>query len=434
MFLDHVRILIEFYTRPVGAVVRSLDRGRLVWGAAFVLLTALLLQAPSWQAERRVTEDIVAAIETPSGLAPEAARAIQMADLERRLAQASRPPAFEWLPTPASALRDAALMAVFATPLAILMTCLLLGAGDWGTYLSRNYSVVLVCMAMAWTAARLPFVPLEFFRMNQWPDPIWGPWAMSASTAIFALFGAFVLRSALGAAWTQAAAGSLLGVASLSAGSYLLRALGGIPYLFLSPWVLYFLWTRFGGSLGSIGDSLRARQNYRRTLEAATLNPHDADAQHQLGLIELQRRNLPKAEQHLREAARIDPHDADYLYQLGRVLRDRGDLAEAEALFERAVRIDSKTASSEVLRDLGGVKVALDKSAEALPLLADYVARREYDPAGLVYYGQALKKEGRPAEAKQAFELAVAAWKTLPKWRAGEMRAWERLARLGLKS
>jgi hypothetical protein len=61
--------------------------------------------------------------------------------------------------------------------------------------------------------------------------------------------------------------------------------------------------------------------------------------------------------------------------------------------------------------------------------LEHYTQHREYDPEGLYYYGSALKAAARPAEAREAFERAVAAVDTAPKYRRGQLRQWASRAR-----
>ena len=110
----------------------------------------------------------------------------------------------------------------------------------------------------------------------------------------------------------------------------------------------------FGGSAASLGGALHSSQNYRRSLEAIRLNPHDADAQYQLGLIELQRRNFPKAEERFRAAIKkIDSGDADSFYHLGLVLKEEAKHQEAHDIFERGVQLNEKASNHEVVRELG---------------------------------------------------------------------------------
>src|ERR1051325_1564323 len=61
------------------------------------------------------------------------------------------------------------------------------------------------------------------------------------------------------------------------------------PYLF-SPFLLFYAFMMFRGDIGDLGFSLRQRQGFRRSMEASTINPRDASAHYQLGLIYQSRR------------------------------------------------------------------------------------------------------------------------------------------------
>ena len=77
--------------------------------------------------------------------------------------------------------------------------------------------------------------------------------------------------------------------------------------------------------------------------------------------------------------------------------------------------------------------VELGHLAESIQTLDRYTSLRPYDPVGLVYYGRALRKAGSEADANASFEKAIEVWGTLPKWRAAELRLWERTARKELR-
>ena len=149
--------------------------------------------------------------------------------------------------------------------------------------------------------------------------------------------------------------------------------------------------------------------------------------------MQVQRRNLAEAEACFRKAVEIDPHDADYAYQLGRVLRDRGQLAEALERFNQAALLNQRTAGGEVWREIGATQLDLGRSRESLAALERYVADREYDPIGLVYYAEALDSSDRSGDARKCFERALEAIRTMPQHRRGELRPWAGRARTGLR-
>jgi tetratricopeptide (TPR) repeat protein len=232
----------------------------------------------------------------------------------------------------------------------------------------------------------------------------------------------------------QAASASVAGLAAAAGASLLFANSGNLVYMLASPWLLYYGYQTFGRDLTSLGGGLSARQNFKRQLEIATVNPRDADAHYQLGLVYVQRRANSEAEASFRRALEIDPNEPDALFQLGSLLRKQpGREAEARTLLERGAQLDPKLASHQVWRELGAVALATGATTEALIHLDRYVNVREYDPEGLVLYGRALKATQKTAEAKAAFERAIEAVKTAPKFRKGELSPWEKQARQELK-
>lgn len=434
--VDHLQILLGFYFRPLASVARVLDEGKLGWAIGIAVVTALLLQGPAHVLQQKRMADILVQAQSEyRATADEVEGPRQSAkavELQRKIASAHAP-AFSWWPDATGSLRELALVGIILTPIAISLLGWWEGLGHSRGLMTRNYGSVLACLSMAWAAAKLPAVPLGFLRLNLADDPPWAIWIIPATWVLFAIFAGFVFRTSLGARWPGAFGVSVLGSGALLAGTALSAGLGGISYMFASPWLLYMLWMRFGGSASALGDALHGSQNYRRSLEAISLNPHDADAQFQLGLIELQRRNFVKAEERFRAAIKIDASDADYFYHLGLVLKETAKHQEAHDLFERGVALNEKASNHEVLRELGYSQMELGHMEESIQTLDRYTNLRPYDPVGLVYYGQALRKAGSESDANASFEKAIEVWGTLPKWRAAELRSWERTARKELK-
>jgi len=81
----------------------------------------------------------------------------------------------------------------------------------------------------------------------------------------------------------------------------------------------------FRGDIGDIGFSLRQRQGFRRSMEAATINPRDASAHYQLGLIYQYRRQYAEAISRFQRAIEIDSDETDAHFQLGRIAREQAD-------------------------------------------------------------------------------------------------------------
>jgi tetratricopeptide (TPR) repeat protein len=163
-------------------------------------------------------------------------------------------------------------------------------------------------------------------------------------------------------------------------------------------------------------------------LEAAAINPHDGEAQYQLGLIHQQRRQYTEAIRRFQAAVAIDPTETDAHFQLGRIAREQGRLPDALAHFQTVLQQDERHSLSEIHRALGAVYLAMDRTEDARRELALYIDRRPYDPEGLFYFGQALEQLGQLAQAREMYAAAVEAVRTAPRYRRRVVARWSRLA------
>jgi tetratricopeptide (TPR) repeat protein len=164
-------------------------------------------------------------------------------------------------------------------------------------------------------------------------------------------------------------------------------------------------------------------------MEAATINPRDAGAHYQLGLILQYRRQYAEAISRFQRAVQIDKDETDAHFQLGRIAREQNRLQDAINHFAVALEQDDKHAHNEIWREVGATYLAASMFTEAGDALQTFVERRPYDPEGLYYYGKTLERLGEPQQALEVFERCVEAVKTMPYYRHGEQRKWHKLAR-----
>lgn len=348
--LDQLKILLRAYVQPAKAFGATLDTGSLLFAAVAAAIVAVAMQS----------------------------------------------------------LPDLAPVAFLFAPAAVLITASWLGRGSMGVALQRDYAPMLACTLIAWTAAHLPILPLV------WLAPQALTIARIAAIAYFLILSAFAIQAVTGASIPQAI-GTAAGACAIAIGGYFgWDQLGGIQYIFLSPFMLIMLYPVLRSYADGFGNGLRSRQNFRRNLEASTLNPHDADAQYQLGLIYQERRNYTEAIARFSKAAQIDPGDSGAHYQLGVIAREQSRFEDALAHISKAHAIDPKHSSSEVWRDLGATNFALGNLDPARVQLETYVERREYDPQGLYWLGRVYKSLSRPTDARSAFERAIEAANTAP--------------------
>ena len=110
-----------------------------------------------------------------------------------------------------------------------------------------------------------------------------------------------------------------------------------------SPFLLIMLFLLLRGYVSEITRSQRSRESFKQNLEAATLNPADASAHYNLGLIHQQRGELDSARERFERAVQIDEEEIDAHYQLGRIARAQKRSAEAIKNFEQVVATGSFT-------------------------------------------------------------------------------------------
>ncbi len=330
-----------------------------------------------------------------------------------------------------SSLGGLIFLAAFYVPATIVVVTLWDSLGGVATILRRDYLPVLACHLLSYVAV---LVPCALLRSILAVPIIFSLPLLAIFSLYFLFLSAVSLRAVMGTSNTHAAVTTICGCAAAILGGVLYGFLGSGAYFLTSPFLLYYGYRFFQGDIQIIGSGLSSRQNLRRQLEVAKLNPRDWDAHLQIGLIQAQRRQFPEAEASFKRAIEIAPDEADAYFHLAKIMREQGRLDEALKALRTAASLDDKLSSSEVWRDLGAVAILADHPEEAQPALAKYVQRRPYDPEGLYWYGKVLKKLGQPAAAKEALEQSLEAAETAPSHQRGRLRKWASEARTELKS
>ena len=324
-------------------------------------------------------------------------------------------------------------IAICFVPTVILLVTLWANLGGFSTILFRDYMSLLVCCLLAWAAPYLALAgvnqALRLSHVSAYDHPaLW--WV---AQGYFTLLAVLAIRTVFGTTYALAAAAAGGAWAASIGGLFLYSTFGNVTAYLASPFVLYYLYMGLAPEFRSLGRGLRSRQGMKQRLENATLNPRDADAHYQLGLIYVQRRQYEPAIERFRKAIAIDPNEADAYYQLGRIAREQGRYGEALEHCRAAARIDDKHFSSEVWREIGITSLLAGNCEEARQALEKYLSRRPYDPEGDCWYGRTMAKLGRSQEARAAFEQTIEAVRTMPAARKRQVRCWEAEARRELK-
>ena len=239
--------------------------------------------------------------------------------------------------------------------------------------------------------------------------PFFVLWVLVAARVIFRVSGVRALAVVVGS-------GAALFLAS--------PILGLVGSLLASPFLLLLVFFFLRGYVGDIMRTQRARASFRQNLEAATLNPADASAHYNLGLIHLQRKELTEARARFLRAVEIDADEVDAHYQLGRISRMEGKLPEAIEHFGQVVTRAPQHAQHEVWREIGATYLAAGQHEDALDALQRFLDQRTSDPEGLYLKGRALAGLGRPREAAEAMRACIEAVQTAPAYKYRADKRW----------
>ncbi|MBC7933231.1 MAG: tetratricopeptide repeat protein, partial [Rubrivivax sp.] len=297
------------------------------------------------------------------------------------------------------------LIAVIFVPTLCFFTNLFERRGSFSLVLQQEFAPLASAIFYAWVAAHLVAFPLAllartsgfeadviaqsqqlseaFIAQQQMPpeavaqirDPreLVGSFSLMLMLPFFFLWSIIAVREVFRVAWLRALAAVVGGAVVIFLVSPILRQLGG---LLTSPFLLVMLFLLLRGYFGEVMRTQRARASFRQNLEAATLNPADASAHYNLGLIHLQRRELDEAKERFTRAIEIDTDEVDAHFQLGRISRMQNDPAGAIKRFEEVVARDESHAQHEIWREIGATYLAANQYADAEDALERFLERR----------------------------------------------------------
>jgi tetratricopeptide (TPR) repeat protein len=441
--MENLRLLFQLYIRPAAAMSDIMDRGSWAFAAMAVLVIGILffatVNAKLYDAYRipALTDYYQPNYETTDFDSPAAEAEYKRSYENYQNALASR----QQIPLvgdtffkffsfdPGTFYQPLLAIMIFYVPLLVLLVSIFSSSGSFGIALRRDYGALATCSLMAWAAAHLPFEMVGLALYTSALSPLIYLFLWAASSLLFGVFMIFALRTVLGVNYGVAIAAIAIGWIAFTIAMYVFQYVS--PWL-LSPFLLFWIFIYFGGSLGGevrgFGNSFRQRQNFKRFLHNATVNPKDADAHVQLGLIYQQRRQDGKAFEHFTKAVEIDSSEIDANYQLGRIARDKSDLQKALDHFAVVIEQDDKYALNEIWREIGVTYLDANMHSEAADALEKFVDRRPVDPEGLYYFGLVLKAQGNSDRAREMFEQAIDSVNSSPDYRRREIQKWKKLA------
>ena len=204
---------------------------------------------------------------------------------------------------------------------------------------------------------------------------------------------------------------------------------GSIAYTLLSgvlgsPFLLILLFILLRGYFVDIMGTQRAKAAFKQNLESATLNPADASAHYNLGLIHQSRGELDAARERFERALQIDEGEIDASYQLGRIARQQRRYADAIQNFEHVVTRDPAHSQYEIWREVAATYIAAGQFEDARNALDQFLEHRPSDPEGLYLMGRAHAGLGHKREATNLMQACIDAVKTAPAYKYRASKRW----------
>lgn len=355
-------------------------------------------------------------------------------------------------------------IAVIFVPAMALLANLFERRASFGLVIQQEYAPLASATLYAWTAANVAAIPLalvarasgfeaEFIvQFQKYLSVAVEQRSISAEKAIAlatplvqSVSFAAMLLLPLFAFWTVVAVREVF---RLAAGRSVLVVLVSGIFMFIvapvllpifgtvigQPFLLIFFFLLMRGYFADLTRGQRARASFKQNLEAATLNPADASAHYNLGLIHQQRGELDEARQRFERAIEIDADEVDAHYQLGRIAREQGRLPDAIKHFSEVVARDPVHSQHEIWREIGATYLAADQFEDAREALERFLDNRNMDPQGLYLMGRALAGLGRQREAANSMQACIEAVKTAPAYKYRTEKRWLNEAQQFLRS
>jgi tetratricopeptide (TPR) repeat protein len=239
--------------------------------------------------------------------------------------------------------------------------------------------------------------------------------------AIFSIWAVIAIRVVFRLSWLQSAIVVFISSTLLVPASKLIPIVG---MLLASPLLLVMVFLLLRGYFTEITRTQRARESFKQNLEAATLNPADASAHYNLGLIHQQRGELDAARERFERAIQIDAEEIDAHYQLGRIALQQKRFADAVKNFEQVVSRNPAHSQHEIWREVGTTYLGAGQFEDARDALERFLEQRPSDPEALYLMGRAHAGLGHRREAASSMQACIEAVKTAPAYKYRADKRW----------
>jgi tetratricopeptide (TPR) repeat protein len=322
-------------------------------------------------------------------------------------------------------------VAVVYVPFAVLIANLFERRASFSLVIREEYAGVVSCSLLSLAGsllATLPAALLIGWQSGQLSGDVDAPYIvllLVMPLPIFAALMTITVGTSFRIGWAAAAVTTLISFLSLLGIPLLMQA---ATFICASPFLLLLLLFLLRDRVDEFIGATRSRQAFKQNLQAATLNPADASAHYQLGLIYQKRSDLDAAVGSFQRAVEIDPGEIDAHYQLGRIARQQGRLNEAIVHFERVVQLEPAHSQNEIWRETGLVYYDAGQFQDALEMFDKFLDKRPSDAEARYWRGMTLYKLGREGEAAQEMKNCVESVRTAPAYKYRFDRRWMNLA------
>lgn len=249
---------------------------------------------------------------------------------------------------------------------------------------------------------------------------------------IMIFFILWAVRAAFRMKWMQTISVAIVGVVSIP--TLYIIFLSPTGFIIGSPVLLILSFFLLQGYFREFAKKKQAQADFKRSLEIATLNPADASAHYNLGLVYQQRNDFEGARKSFEKSVEIDADEFDAHYQLGKIARQQNRLQDAINYFSKVIEQSQNHAQYEIWREVGATYLAANQFADAKDALEKFLAERPSDPEGLYLMGRTQAGLGDKAAAIAAMRACIEAVKTAPNYKYRLEQRWLKEAENFLKA
>jgi tetratricopeptide (TPR) repeat protein len=320
-------------------------------------------------------------------------------------------------------------LAVVFIPACLLAANLFERRGSFRLLLSQEYAPLATCIFYSWTITHVVMLIPAIFFMQMESSPTRTALRF-APLPFFILLLVIALRIVLHLSYAR-----VLGV--IAAATFSLILLPLVPRLMVwitSPFLLIIVFFALRTFFSEIMSTQRARENFQQNLKAATLNPADASAHYNLGLIHQQRGEYEEAKAAFQRAIEIDEDEVDAHYQLGRIARQQERLADAVKYFDAVVTRAPQHNLHEVWREIGRTYLQASQFEDARYAFEQFLEKRPSDAEALYHYGLTLQSLGQTEKAAAQMRAVIESVSTSPSYKQRTERRWLKDAEAFLRS